>query len=103
GHLAASGCTFAWISFTLANGSVLNSGDLTGDAFDTTLSVPVTDVPLLTNNLRFQDVDVSGPLPSGQAVTLGLMGTQTAANLRYVFPAGFTVQANATLTFGTGA
>src|SRR5262249_27964884 len=66
-------------------------------------SVPATFVPLLTNNLRFQDVDINGgTLLAGPAVTLGLMGTQTAANLRYVFVGAFTVQPMATLTLGTG-
>ena len=104
GHLTASACDFAWINLSLNNSSTLNSGDLTGDAFDTTLSVPAIDVPLLTNNLRFQDVDLNGEtLLSGQSVSLGVMGTQTAANLRYVFPAAFTINSGAALTFGTGA
>src|SRR5262249_59075072 len=75
GHLTASNCTFAFSNLSLANGSVLNSGDITGCAFDTTLFVPAIDVPLLTNNLRFQDVDINGggPVP-GPAGAPGLGG-----------------------------
>src|SRR5262249_19043118 len=42
GHMTASNCTFAFSNVTLANGSVLNSGEITGNGFDTTLSVPAT-------------------------------------------------------------
>jgi hypothetical protein len=104
GHLTSTGSTFAWDYLSLANGSVLASGDITGNGFDTTLYVPAIDVPLLTNNLRFQDVNLNaGNLTSGQNVALNQMGTATTANLRYVLPAGaFTVQGGATLSIGSG-
>src|SRR5262249_34844622 len=70
GHLTATGCTFAWNSFNLNNGSVLNNGtEITGNGFDTTLFVPAIDVPLLTNNLRFNAVNINGgSLLNGQDV-----------------------------------
>ena len=80
GHLTASSSTFSLDNVSLAAASVLNSGDMTGDVFSTTLTVPVTDVPLLTNNLSFNAVYVTGGLASGQSVTLNLLGTQTTAN-----------------------
>src|SRR5262249_43332626 len=52
GHLTASGSTFNWDQLSLNSTSILNTGEMTGDAFDTTLFVPATDVPLLTNNVR---------------------------------------------------
>jgi hypothetical protein len=102
GHLAASGCTFAWVGWvSWANGSVLNSGDISSNGFDCTVYAPAAYVPQLTANKRFRDVDINADLPSGQNVTLGLMGTDTTANLRYVFPASFTINAGAALTLGT--
>ena len=62
GHLTASGSTFSLDNVSLAAASMLNSGDMTGDIFSTTLTAPVTDVPLLTNNLSFNAVYVTGGL-----------------------------------------
>ena len=100
GHLTASNSTFAWTNFVLANGSTLNSGDLTGNTFATTVSAPATDVPLLASNLSFQDIDIlsGGSLSSGQSLTLALIGTASTASLRYVFPGAFTVASGATLS-----
>ena len=108
GHLSASNTTFDWDQVTLANGSVLNSGDLTSNIFgltaaSTVLSVPATDVALLANNKAFQDVDINaGSLNSGQTAALNLMGTGTQVNLRYVFPGAFEVKSGATLSVGDG-
>ena len=93
GHLMASGCDFNWAGMTLAVGSTLNAGDLTGNAFDLPLSAPAIDAALLANNLRFQDIDIIGNLTTGQTATLNPLGTQTTANQRYVFTNIFTVQA----------
>ena len=103
GHLTASGSTFSLDNVSLAAGSVLNSGDMTGNVFNTTLTAPVTDVPLLTNNLSFNAVYVTGGLASGQSVTLAPLGTQTTANQYYALPSGLTVASGATLTIATGA
>ena len=104
GHLTATNSTFAWINFVLANGSVLNSGDLSNNIFTTTVSAPATDVPLLASNQSFQDIDLfSGSLNSGQTLSLVPIGTATTANQRYVFTGAFTVNAGATLSVGTGA
>src|SRR5205823_3842263 len=93
GHLTASNSTFAWSGMTLANGSVLNSGDLTTNGFDLPLSVPISDIPLLANNRRFQNVNIlASTLSSGPALTLGPIGTDTTVNLRYFFIGSVTVQ-----------
>src|SRR5262249_59911216 len=104
GHLTASNSTFDWDNIVLANGVVFNNGDVTGNIFgltaaSTTLSLPGSDVPLLTNNKSFQDVAINaGSLNSGQAVALNLIGTSTTVNLRYVFPGAFEIKAGATLS-----
>src|SRR5262249_54534297 len=99
GHLQASNSTFNISLVDLAEGSVLNSGDLTNTAFNTTLFTPILDVPLLTNNQSFQAVEINpgDSLASGQSVTLTRMGTVTAANLLYIFPGNFTIDSGATL------
>ena len=102
-HLTATGSTFSIDNVTLAAGSLLNTGDMTTDAFNTTLTVPVTDVSLLTNNQSFNAVDVTGGLSSGQSVTLAPLGTLTTTGQTYSLIGGLTVASNATLTIGTGA
>ena len=109
GKLTASNSNFDWDNVVLANGSVqLISTDITNNIFgltaaSTVLSVPITDVPFLTNNQSFEDVDINaGSLNGGQSVALNLMGTATTVNLRYVFPGAFEVKPNATLSIGDG-
>jgi putative surface-exposed virulence protein len=104
GHLTATNTNFAWDTFNLNDGSVLNSGDLTNNTFiQTTVSVPGTDVPLLAGpdlkaNKSFADVDIiTGNLSSG-ALTLGLMGSASTAKLRYVFVGPYEVKSGATLS-----
>ena len=86
---------------------MFNVGDLSNDAFNQPLYLPITDVPLLSaagggsDNQSFQDIDISaGTLASGSTVNLNAIGTVSTANLRYVFPNGFTVAAGATLNVG---
>jgi hypothetical protein len=101
GHLTASNSTFAVDQLTLNNGAVLNAGDLNSDGFDLPIFVPFSAIPLLTNNRRFEDINIqSGTLPSPQTLALNTIGSDTTANLRYVFPAGFTVASGATINVG---
>ena len=109
GELIASGSTFALSQVTLNAGSVFKAGDLSNDAFNQPLFLPITDVPLLSAagggqreaDKSFQDIDIfAGTLASGQTLALNAIGTVSTANLRYVFPGGFTVAAGATLNVG---
>ncbi len=107
GELIASGSAFALLQVTLSAGSVFNAGDLSNDAFNQPLYLPITDVPLLSaagggsDNKSFQDIDIfAGTLASGSTVNLNAIGTVSTANLRYVFPNGFTVASGATLNVG---
>ena len=84
GHLQASNTTFNLTELTLDNSSVLNSGDLTGDAFNMPIYVPYGDVQYLGNNTSFQQIEInSGTLASG-TLNLNLIGTNTT-KLSYIF------------------
>ncbi len=103
GHLQASNSAFALSNVNLNVGSILNAGDLIGNAFDTSLYIQAIDLQYLSgaanNNLSFQAIDIqSDTLTSGQSVTLNAIGTQTTANLSYVLPGNFTIDQGATLT-----
>jgi hypothetical protein len=111
GALRATGTTFTnpgsgTPQITFASDAAVGAGDLSGDAFDVALSVPAVDLQYLSggsnSNLRFKDINVTGSLTGGQTAALNAIGTQTTANLRYVFPANYTVGAGATLSVGPG-
>ena len=85
GHLVATGGTFAWDDPALAGGSVLNRGDLAGDTFNQTISVPITDVPLLAGNLVFQTIDINpGTLASGTIELTNAIASSPSPKLVYV-------------------
>ena len=105
GHLQANNSTFAIGQLNLAIGTILNAGDLVGNAFNLPLYIPAIDVQYLSgtanNNLSFQNIDIqSDTLTSGQSVALNAIGTQNTTNLLYIFPSNFTVDQGATLTVG---
>ena len=78
-----------------------HAGDVAGNAFDSPLFVPATDVAQLANNRRFQDIDIQQGTWSGTTpLALNAIGTSGSPNLRDVFPAGFTVQQGAAVNVG---
>ena len=96
--------TYTIDNLYLDAGSLLHSGDLTTNIVNTPLTVPITDVPLLTNNQSFYSVSVTGALASGQTMELDPLGTQTTVNQYYVFVSnGVVVPSGTSLTIGTGA
>ncbi len=103
GRLTATNSTFAWSSLVLTTGSILNSGDITGNAFDQPITIPPVAASLLANNRRFQDIHISGNLNSGQTATLAPLGADTRLTQRYLFSSTVTVQTGATLTVSSGA
>ena len=105
GHLQASNSTFTIGQLNLAIGTILNAGDLVGNAFNLPLYIPAIDVQYLSgtanNNLSFQNIDIQpDTLTSGQSVALNAIGTQNTTKLLYIFPGNFTVDQWATLTVG---
>ncbi len=76
-----------------------------GNAFNLPLFIPAIDVQYLygsaNNNLQFQNINIQPVnLTSGQSVALNAIGTQSTANLRYIFPSNLTIGAGATLSVG---
>jgi hypothetical protein len=99
GNLMASGSTFSITQLSLANSSVLNAGDLTGDAFNMPIDVPYNDVQYLGGNANFNQVNINAGTITGGTLDLDLIGTSTAG-LSYAFPGGFTVASGATVAVG---
>jgi hypothetical protein len=98
GHLIATSTNFSWDSLTLAVGSVLNKGDMASDSFNQTISVPITDIPLLAGNVVFQTVDInSANLASGTIDLTPTLSSSPSPQLVYVFPAAFEIKSGATL------
>ena len=80
----------------------VEGGALSGNGFDLPVYLPATDVQYLSgtgsNNLSFEQINIlGGTLTSGQTLALNAIGTATTANLQYVFPNNFTVNAGATM------
>jgi hypothetical protein len=99
GRLVATNSTFNISQLSFNNTSILDSGDLTGNAFNTTLYLPYNDIQFLDGNASFQQININaGTLASG-ILDLDLIGTNTS-NLNYSFPGGFTVASGATAAVG---
>ena len=103
GRMTASDSNFSLSEVAFDDGAIINNTDLARNAFDATLTIPVTDVKRLSaaeggsDNRRFQQIHIRpGTLTSG-TVHLGLIGTETTANLQWVFASNFTVGSGATL------
>ena len=96
GRLIASNSTFALSNLNFDDASIMNAGDLSGNTFNQTISVPYNDVQYLANNASFHAIDINaGSIDSG---TLALNRIGSPANLSYVFPGNFTVAPGATMT-----
>jgi hypothetical protein len=80
---------------------VVNAGAIFtthGNTFDERISIPADYADDLTDNLGFQDVNISGSLSGGQSATLAPLGANTQLTQRYVFTGTFNVQSGASLT-----
>ncbi|WP_182867330.1 cohesin domain-containing protein [Rhodopirellula sp. JC639] len=105
GAFKATDSTFDWDAINLAENSVISDGAtpwVLRNEFTQPISVPyqhLQDASRLSDNLRFEDIEIlGGSLPSGETLNLNQIGTATAVNLRYVFPSGFEVEQNASLS-----
>ncbi|MDB5349248.1 MAG: putative autotransporter protein, partial [Planctomycetota bacterium] len=96
GHFTAANSTFSLSSLSLDDSSVYGAGDLTGDNFGMPIYVPYNDVKNLANNAKFTDININAGTISSGTLALNLIGINTA-NLRYVFPNGFTVGTGGTM------
>jgi hypothetical protein len=133
GRLQANGATFSdsndnYSRVYLDNGNRLQTGDLTGNAFDLPFYVPAGGVQYLGNNLGFRVINIlPGTLLSGQTLALNAIGSSTpptyvfvgtnagstftvesgatvtvASYLTVSLPGGITLQDNGTVSFGSG-
>ena len=102
GELKAQNSTFSIDRLTLESGSVLKSGDLSGNTFNQGIEVPIEDVANLAGNKVFQDVYITGslPSPSPSNVTSAELTNSIATDsskLQYVFPDAFEINSGCTL------
>ena len=95
GTISATDTTFGVQEVRLSDGSTL--GTLTGNVFTSRLTTSVSNVPLLTNNLSFGQVDILGGTLSQDMIWTPL-GTSTTAGMRYRVVGEFTVESGSTLT-----
>nr|WP_143547663.1 cohesin domain-containing protein [Rhodopirellula sp. SM50] len=109
GEFKATDSHFDWDSLRLNDGSVISNGStpwVLRNEFTQPISVPyqhLQDASRLADNLRFEDINIlAGSLPTGETLDLNLIGTATTVDLRYVFPSGFEIQSNATLSVNQG-
>ena len=80
GHLIATNSTFSITQLSLNNGSVLNSGDLTGDTFNLPLYVPYGDVQYLGGNIKLPaGRHQRRHAPQRQTLNLNPIGTNTSS------------------------
>jgi hypothetical protein len=109
GELIANGTTFnaapnsQTTQVVLNIGVVVKAGDFVGDAFNVPLYIPAVDVQYLSGsadtNLSFQNIYIQpDTLTAGENVTITASG-QNTTKLLYLFPANFTVNQLASLTF----
>ena len=104
--LTASNSTFALTNgggITLTSGSTVKSGDLTNNVFNTTLTVPITDVPLLPDNQSFKEVNLSGGLDQRPVGDSDPIGTQTGSDSTTSCRTAWERLDGQTLTIDTGA
>ncbi|HLJ95855.1 MAG TPA: hypothetical protein VKU02_21945, partial [Gemmataceae bacterium] len=106
GTLTASGSTFSQTGGSFAAVTISHAGDLSANRFDLPLYVPAALVPQLaggtTANRRFQDINILSSTISSGSLDLNAIGSESTANLRYVFPGGFTIAAGAALNVAAG-
>ena len=95
-NFKATGCAFNWDLLSLAAGSVLSAGDVTTNTFNTELLIPIVDVPLLTNNVLFNDVDILSGTMAATTLALTPLGS-LSTNQRYVFTGNLLIPQGATL------
>jgi hypothetical protein len=96
GSLKATGSTFNLNYLSLNNSAVYESGDLTDDVFDQPIYVPYGDVRYLSDNAKFETININNATLSSGTLDLNVIGTD-ASSLSYAFPSGFTVATGATL------
>ena len=91
GQLIASKSTFALNGLNFDIASRMTAGNLSGDTFNQTITVPYYDVQYLAGNAGFQQVNINAAtLLGGQSLVLGQIGN-SSSSLQFVFPNGFTV------------
>ncbi len=101
GTLTADTTTFTGINS--ANITVNSGGTITptNSTFSLPIFVPYNDVPSLTPNFSFHQININSATISGAELDLNLIGTD-ASSLSYNFPGAFTVASGDKIAVGSG-
>ena len=101
GTLAATNTTFTGTGSS--NITVDTSGTITptGSTFAVPIFVPYNDVPALTNNYSFNQININNATLSSGELDLNAIGTDTSS-LSFSFPKGFTLQSGSSIVVGPG-
>jgi hypothetical protein len=109
GRLIATDSSFSIATLSLESGSILNSGDWSGNTFTSSIWTPVGLIRNMSaagggaDNKRFGDVNiVTSSIASGSSLNLLAMGTESTANLRYIVDGTVTIAAGATMSLRDG-
>ena len=101
GTLTATNTTFTGTGSS--NITVNTNGTITptGSTFGVPIFVPYNDVPALTNNHSFDQININNATLSSGELDLNAIGTDTSS-LSYNFPKGFTLQSGSSIVVGPG-
>jgi hypothetical protein len=116
GSISATGCEFRLDNVTFDPGTVLSGSQgslVTGNGFDTVLTVPAVDLFELNQNLHFARIDFAAgdQVPANTTVQLVPLGTDGSAAPTFVFDGSFgvaqtgilAISNNVTVLVGEGA
>ncbi len=108
GRLRATDSTISPAYVRLGNNAVLNPGDWARNRFDTSIYMPHTLIGMLSavgggsDNRRFNDIFIRSSTLSTGSLDLRAIGTETTANLDYLFDGSFTIANGASLNVFPG-
>ena len=101
GNLTATNTTFTGYGGSNITANTNGTMTPTGSTFGVPIFVPYNDVPALTNNYSFDQININNATLSSGELDLDAIGTDTS-NLSFNFPKGFTVLSGGSIVVGPG-
>ena len=101
GTLTATNTTFTGTGSSNITVNLNGTITSTGSTFGVPIFVPYNDVPALTNNHSFNQININNATLSSGELDLNAIGTDTSS-LSFNFPKGFTLQSGSSIVVGPG-